>query len=91
MTSLEIEARDGQGAHLPGEQPMRWIHGGPGGVSRNALRELAAFRGVLSAFALRQVKVKYKQAAVGVGWAVLQPLLAAGIRPVPRSLRRRAQ
>jgi len=34
---------------------------------------------VLRAFTVRRVKVKYKQATVGIGWAVLQPLLAAAI------------
>ena len=37
------------------------------------------FREVLWAFAVRQVKVKYKQAAIGVGWAVLQPVAAAAL------------
>ena len=41
---------------------------------RNALRELWSFRGGVLAFAERDVRVKYKQAALGIGWAVVQPL-----------------
>jgi ABC-type polysaccharide/polyol phosphate export permease len=41
------------------------------------LEELWEFREVLWAFAVRAVKVKYKQAVIGVGWALLQPVLAA--------------
>jgi len=61
------------------EKPILDVEGGPGGISRDALRELWAFREVLWAFAVRQVTVKYKQAAIGVGWAVVQPIAAAGI------------
>lgn len=68
---------------LPGarEAPLSEVvvTGGPGRVSSAALRELLAFRGVLAAFALRAIKIRYKQAALGVGWAVVQPVLAAGI------------
>ncbi|MDR7545142.1 MAG: ABC transporter permease [Armatimonadota bacterium] len=39
-----------------------------------ALRELWAFREVVLAFAERDVRVKYKQAVLGVLWVVLQPL-----------------
>jgi lipopolysaccharide transport system permease protein len=53
--------------------------GGRGGVSRDSLRELWQYREVLGAFVLRQVKVKYKQAAIGIGWSVLQPLIAAAL------------
>jgi lipopolysaccharide transport system permease protein len=55
------------------------IRGGRGGLSRATLRELYDFREVLWAFVLRTVKVKYKQATVGIGWAVLQPLLSAAV------------
>jgi lipopolysaccharide transport system permease protein len=41
------------------------------------LRELWDFREVLWAFTVRAVKVKYKQAVIGVGWALFQPSLAA--------------
>jgi lipopolysaccharide transport system permease protein len=43
------------------------------------LKEIWAFRDLLWALASRDVKVRYKQTALGVIWVVLQPLLAAGI------------
>jgi lipopolysaccharide transport system permease protein len=48
------------------------------GTTRKSLwksvRESWGFRGTLLAFAERNIRVKYKQAALGVLWAVLQPL-----------------
>jgi lipopolysaccharide transport system permease protein len=38
------------------------------------LRELAAYRELLYFFVWREIKVRYKQTVIGVGWAVLQPL-----------------
>ena len=48
-----------------------------GGLARPAdrLRELWAYREVVWAFAERNTRLKYKQAALGVAWAVLQPLI----------------
>jgi lipopolysaccharide transport system permease protein len=43
------------------------------------LNEIWNFRDLLWALASRDVKVRYKQTALGVIWVVLQPLLAAGI------------
>jgi lipopolysaccharide transport system permease protein len=40
-----------------------------------ALRELSHYRGITVAFAERNIRVKYKQAVLGVAWAVLQPLI----------------
>ncbi|MHB9132245.1 MAG: ABC transporter permease [Armatimonadota bacterium] len=39
------------------------------------LRELWEYRELLYFLTLRDVKIRYKQAAIGVGWAVLQPLI----------------
>ncbi|HKV45498.1 MAG TPA: ABC transporter permease [bacterium] len=39
-----------------------------------ALRELWTFRVVAWAFAERNVRLKYKQAVLGVAWAIIQPL-----------------
>jgi lipopolysaccharide transport system permease protein len=50
--------------------------GGLGSLSSN-LAEAWAFREVMLAFASRQVRVKYKQAAIGLTWVVIQPLIAA--------------
>ena len=43
------------------------------------LRELWGFRDLLLAMAVRDVKLRYRQTALGVTWVLLQPLLAAGI------------
>jgi lipopolysaccharide transport system permease protein len=50
------------------------ILGGPRLSINQALRELWAYRDTVLAFAERDVKVKYKQAWLGVAWAVIQPL-----------------
>ena len=39
------------------------------------LRELWSFRELLYSLVARDIKVRYRQTLVGVGWAVLQPLL----------------
>jgi homopolymeric O-antigen transport system permease protein len=43
------------------------------------LGELVRFRDLMLELAGRDVKLRYKQTALGVAWVVLQPLLAAGI------------
>lgn len=42
-------------------------------------RELWRYRDLFSALAGRDVKLRYRQTALGVSWVVLQPLLGAGI------------
>jgi len=70
-TAIETPARE------PG--PVVEMRPGRGGLSVAALREAWQFREVLFAFAVRYVRIKYKQAVVGIGWAVIQPVLAAAI------------
>ncbi|HZO90238.1 MAG TPA: ABC transporter permease [Chthonomonadaceae bacterium] len=43
------------------------------------LRELWQFRDLLITLAIRDVKLRYRQTALGALWVVLQPLIAAGI------------
>jgi lipopolysaccharide transport system permease protein len=43
------------------------------------LRELWAYRELLFFLVWRDVKVRYKQTALGVAWVILQPALSAGI------------
>lgn len=43
------------------------------------LRDLWAYRELLYFLALRDVKVRYKQAFIGVGWAVLQPVFMMAV------------
>jgi lipopolysaccharide transport system permease protein len=44
------------------------------GLLRLDLRELWAYRELAGFMALRDVKVRYKQAVLGIGWAAFQPL-----------------
>src|SRR6478672_10893588 len=43
------------------------------------LKEIWAYRDLLITLAGRDVKLRYKQTALGIVWVILQPLLAAGI------------
>src|SRR3989338_3997108 len=45
-------------------------------LSWNDLQELWDYRELLYFFALRDIKVKYKQTIVGIVWAVFQPIMA---------------
>jgi len=51
----------------------------PGLWSPFSLGEVWSYRDLLWALAVRDVKLRYRQTALGVVWVVLQPLLAAGI------------
>jgi lipopolysaccharide transport system permease protein len=44
------------------------------GLSRQDLKDVWAYRELLWILAVRDVKVRYKQASLGVTWALLQPL-----------------
>jgi lipopolysaccharide transport system permease protein len=56
---------------------MEWIENRPTrGLRWPALGELWQYRELAWFLALRDVKVRYKQAAFGAAWAVLQPLTA---------------
>ncbi|MCC6580099.1 MAG: ABC transporter permease [Phycisphaeraceae bacterium] len=55
-------------------KPMTRIAPGRG-ISRRDLAELWRHRHLVWMFALRDVKVRYKQTVVGAAWAVIQPLL----------------
>lgn len=42
-----------------------------------ALRELWRYRGLLWLWALREVRIRYKQSVLGAAWAIMQPLALA--------------
>jgi len=65
--------------HASRHVPVLVVRGGRGRLSVDTLRENWEFREVFRSFVIRRVIVKYKQASVGIGWAVLQPVLAAAI------------
>ena len=43
------------------------------------LRDLWAFRAALGALCARSLRARYKQATLGIGWAVIQPLVQVGL------------
>jgi lipopolysaccharide transport system permease protein len=52
-----------------------WVENRPrSGLLRLDLGELWAYRELAAFLALRDIKVRYKQAMLGIGWAVFQPL-----------------
>lgn len=51
----------------------------PSGWSSFDVGELWRYRGLLRTLAIRDLKVRYKQTALGVVWVVFQPFAAAGI------------
>jgi lipopolysaccharide transport system permease protein len=55
----------------------RWVENRPStGWSTVGLRELWDYRELALAFALKTLRVRYKQTVFGVAWAVLQPVLS---------------
>lgn len=50
------------------------VSGGDVASARVAWAELWQARGVVRAFLVRSLRVRYRQAVLGVGWAVIQPL-----------------
>jgi lipopolysaccharide transport system permease protein len=51
----------------------------PHGWLELRLRELWDYRELLYFFVWRDVKIRYKQTAIGIAWVILQPLLAMGV------------
>src|SRR2546426_776053 len=65
---------------MPAAAPLPRVRIRPAqGWSALRLGELWEFRDVLVMLAWRDVKLRYKQTALGVVWVVLQPLLAGAI------------
>lgn len=59
-------------------EPSVVIEGGHASLRRE-LRALWEFRELLYFMVWRDVKTRYKQTALGIGWAILQPLLTSAI------------
>lgn len=57
--------------HLTIRPAKRWV--------AMDLAEMWKFRDLMFALAIRDIKLRYKQTALGVVWVVLQPLLGAGV------------
>ena len=65
-------------SELPAPKPYLTIKTRPGWVPLD-LRELWQFRDLLNSLAARDLKLRYKQTALGIIWVIAQPLMAAGI------------
>ena len=59
-------------------KPYLTIRPGSGWASLN-IRQLWMFRDLLFTFAERDIKLRYKQTALGVLWVIFQPILGAGL------------
>lgn len=69
-----MTARDAGGAEVLADRPRTVISAATGRTLLN-LREIWAYRELLENLAWRDVSVRYKQSVVGIGWAVIQPLM----------------
>src|SRR5258705_8758372 len=65
------QPRAGAPAVVRIEPPRGWLELG--------LAEVWEYRELLYFFAMRDIKIRYKQTAVGVLWVVLQPLMTMGV------------
>ena len=61
---------------LAGSEKAQWEIGPPHGWFELNLPEMWNHRELLYFFVWRDLKIRYKQTAIGVGWVVLQPLMA---------------
>src|SRR5213080_3593751 len=81
-TSLQIGATDPaeplSEIATPARKPYLTIRPTTGWAALN-LREVWQFRDLMFTLAGRDLKLRYKQTALGVIWVVLQPLMAAGV------------
>lgn len=69
--SVDARAAQAETPHLKIRPPGRW-------AALN-LREIWSYRDLLMTLAWRDVKLRYRQTALGAIWVVFQPLMAAGI------------
>jgi lipopolysaccharide transport system permease protein len=85
--STHEEAEAPRAAAAPGSRAAgagdrkRWVENAPsrGWFPRLDLAELWASRELVLILALRNIKIRYKQTVLGVGWAILQPLAGVAI------------
>lgn len=73
------ETTDRQKSDHVGESRPLIVISPRGRFSSVDARELWQFRDLLFAFAARDVRLRYRQTALGIIWVVLQPLLAAAV------------
>lgn len=76
--SMDVPKFSSDAAPHAAPRPYSRVQPDTGWLSLN-LREIYRFRDLLSTLATRDVKLRYRQTALGVVWVILQPLLGAGI------------
>jgi len=76
MNQASLSSSATQAVGKPAPRPITVIQPSHGWAALN-LRELWDYRDLLLILASRDVKLRYKQTALGVIWVVLQPLIAA--------------
>src|SRR6266446_5437785 len=69
MSSFRLEVSSVPTLHI--DPPSSWISLG--------LRELWNYRELLYFLIWRDIKVRYKQTAIGAAWAIIQPVFAMGV------------
>lgn len=67
MTGIPSPAQEAAVPTLVIRPPRKWVP--------VDLHELWAYRELITAFTMRDVKLRYKQTGLGIAWALLQPLL----------------
>jgi lipopolysaccharide transport system permease protein len=72
---------EGVGEAPPAHTPKRWVENAPSRtwLPRLDLAELWDSRELVLVLALRNIKVRYKQTVLGVGWTLVQPLVGVAI------------
>jgi lipopolysaccharide transport system permease protein len=77
MSRADVAAAAGA-LSAPSREAAGWVENRPSDrwFPRPHLGELWSYRELVLAFALKALRVRYKQTVFGVSWAVLQPLLA---------------
>jgi lipopolysaccharide transport system permease protein len=77
MDSVSAAAVVG-GVAVPEPKPYLTIRPTTGWAALD-LAEVVRYRDLLWTFAVRDIKLRYRQTALGVAWVIIQPVLAAGI------------
>lgn len=73
MAATKIEALTSNGSQVESAMPVLRIEPSKGWVSLK-LNELWAYRELLYFLTWRDIKVRYKQTALGAAWAIIQPV-----------------
>lgn len=78
MAGTETPIAEQEVVRSGSERSDRWEENRPAsGWGTIDLREIWAYRELATSFALKDLKVRYKQTFFGIAWAAIQPLVAA--------------